>query len=93
MTTPGIFKIPIGNGLYISVEQNYEPYDREVFVGIVDENDAWLYNLAMIRQGHQFDQDGNVEWLGKIFNVWVNTCEHEPEDYTEFFEIDLSATL
>lgn len=34
MTNPESFKIPVGNGLYISVERNFAPNDREIFVGI-----------------------------------------------------------
>ena len=93
MTKPESFKIQVGNGLYISVERNFAPHDREVFVGIVDENDAWLHNIAMIRQGFEFDQNNDVKWLDKIFNVWVKGSDTCPEDYTDFFGIDLSATI
>lgn len=47
----------------------------------------------MIRQGFEFDQNNDVKWLDKIFNVWVNGSNTCPEDYTDFFGIDLSATI
>lgn len=47
-----VIKIPVGNGVNLAVEQGTdEGFKREVYVGLVNDNDMWIQDLAIVRQG------------------------------------------
>ena len=80
--------IPLGNGYRLIAERNVGDYGREIYIGIADENDRWLQDLALVRNAYTYD--GNtVVWDDRKFEVavWSNP---ESEDYTDHFEIPLN---
>lgn len=90
--TPTI-KIDLHNGYFLTAEQNMDPFERELFVGITDANGAWINNLAMIRNAFTFSEDGDTVWTEKEFDIWVNDSELCPEDYTHMHYVDLNELI
>ena len=79
-------EIPLGNGCKLVAERNVADYDREMFIGIVDENDSWLQDLAIVRSAYQNGDYGPI-WDDNKFEVMVY-AEPKSEDYTDCFEIE-----
>lgn len=83
-------EIKIGNGLRLVAEQNVQPYEREMFIGIIDENDQWIQDLVIVRNEYEHVtksvKDTEVKWNDNIFEVMVFGEEYN-EDYTDLFKI------
>lgn len=71
-----MLKIKLPNGLYLTAEEG--EYPGEMFIGISDENDRWLQDLAIIRYEPVFDNK---------MEVFVY-ADSEDDDYTDKFEIN-----
>ena len=77
--------IDIGGGLRLVAKQDSAPYDREICIGVTDENGEWLQELALVRNAFMFEDtlDGEwaVKWYEGLFDVLVwpeadsNYCE------------------
>lgn len=86
-----LIEIEIGGGLRLVAETGSDPdYDREICIGVVDENDTWLQDLAIVRNAYMYEDtpDGNwaVKWYEGLFEVCVFADEHN-EDYTNKYRI------
>lgn len=81
--------IPLQNGFSLVVEQNSAPdYSREIFIGIMDKNDTWYQDLAIVRNAYIYDNDWNVKWKDGEFEVLVYSDENN-EDFTHDFTIGM----
>lgn len=81
-------KIKLPNGLYLTAEKSSDPaYPYEIFVGITDENGAWIQDLVIIGHDYHFENDGGYKpvW-DEGLHVYVYGNEND-EDYTEEFNI------
>lgn len=86
-------EIEIGGGLKLVAEVNPDPdYEREIFIGITDENDVWLQDLAIVRNAYMYEDtpsgDWAVKWYEGLFDVCVFGNERS-EDYTEDYRIPM----
>ena len=87
--------IDIGGGLRLVAETGSDPdYDREIYIGVVDENDTWLQDLAIVRNSYMYedtpDGDWAVKWYEGLFDVLVYSDENN-EDFTHDFRIPFHA--
>ena len=79
-------KIKLPNNLYLTVENDPNLYGfHEVFVGITDENDRWLQDLAVVRDAYHYE-NGKVKLDNKI--AVLVYADSEDDDYTNEFTID-----
>jgi len=84
-------KIPLGNGLFLVAETSYEPYEKEICVGIRDGANNYVQDLAIIRPAYAYTDDpadGEIAWEQDLFDVLVYS-DKDSEDYTHVFEIEL----
>lgn len=85
-----MIKIPIGDGLNLVAEQGEDTcFPREIYVGIVNDNDMWIQDLAIIRQAYKLPSGDNdsVEYIDGKYQVLVYT-DKDTEDYTHKFNIE-----
>ena len=85
-----MIKIPIGNGVNLVAEQNAdEEFEREIYIGIVNDNDMWLQDLAVVRQAYKLPSGDNedAEYIDGKFQILVYAGK-DNEDYTHKFDID-----
>ena len=81
-----MMKIKLPNGLYLTAEQNTDPdYSYELFIGITDENDRWLQDIATVRNAYHYE-DGEVKWEDRMEALVYE--DEENEDYTHSFKIN-----
>lgn len=84
------FKIDIDleNGYKLVAQRNTDPlYDREIFVGVVDNNGVWDQDLAIVRNSYTIE-DGKPIWKEKQFDVIVYGDKNS-EDFTDDYSIGL----
>lgn len=80
--------IPLNNGYQLIAEQNTDPFDKEIFIGITDGNGAWWQDLAVIRSAYTYDDNGEIKWNDEEFDVLVYSDENN-EDFTHNYIIGL----
>ena len=85
-----MIKIPVGNGINIVAEQGTDSsFPREIYIGLVNDNDMWLQDLAIVRQAYNLssgDDDGG-EYIDGKYQVLVFS-DKDNEDYTHKFDIN-----
>ena len=83
-------EVNIGNGMKIVAEQNSDSsYDREIYIGIENDNGVWLQDLAIVRQDYMYvDDDPMPVWKDDAFEVLVYGNPNS-DDWTESFQIGL----
>lgn len=80
-------EIPVGNGFKIVAERNSDPgYDRELYVGIVDADGAWIQDLVCVQNEYRYKDDGQMDWVDGSFRVIV-WADPEQDDMTNEFVI------
>lgn len=85
-----MIKIPIGNGINIVAEQGIDSsFPREIYIGLVNDNDMWLQDLAIVRQAYKLSDGENdgVDYIDGKYQVLVY-ADKDNEDYTHKFDID-----
>ena len=81
--------IQLANGYKLVAEQNTDPnYSREVYIGILDNNDSWYQDLAIVRNAHEIDDGLNTVWYDDKFDIIVYS-DSNCEDYTHSFTVEL----
>lgn len=82
-------EIPVGNGLKIVAEQNSDPdYSRELYVGIVDADGAWIQDLVCVQNEYRYKPDGQMDWVDGLFRVMV-WSDPGQDDLTNEFVVPL----
>lgn len=85
-----MIKIPIGNGINIVAEQGTDSsFSREIYIGLVNDNDMWLQDLAIVRQAYKLSDGENdgADYIDGKYQVLVY-ADKDNEDYTHKFDID-----
>ena len=85
--------IPIANDFWLVAMQNKDdPYNKEIFIGIVDKSGVWHQDLAVVRNAYKYEKDKNgrdkVVWKDNEFDVLVYSDRNNP-DFTHDFTIGL----
>ena len=89
-------EIPLSGGLKLVAEQNADPnFSRELYVGIVDSDGAWIQDLVCVQNEYRYKEDGEIEydedkmrvmvWNGYRMHVmaWpVEPCDDITHDFT-----------
>lgn len=81
------FTIPLSNGYRIVSERNSGEFDKELYVGIEDENGSYIQDLAIVRPTYKF-KNNDVEFDADRFEILV-FGDAEQEDYTNSFIVPL----
>ena len=82
-------KIPLFNGFSLVAERNADPtYNREIFIGLVDDSGVWYQDLAIVRNAYGYDGGWNVLWEENLYEVLVYS-DKDNEDFTHDFTIGL----
>lgn len=83
-----MIKIPVGNGVNIVAEQSSDPnFTREIYIGLVNDNDMWLQDLAIVRQKYEVPKDECVvNYVDREYEVLVYS-DKDDEDFTHKFGI------
>lgn len=83
-----IMKIPLGNGINLVAEQGTDPnFSREIYIGLANDNDMWVQDLAIVRQKYKLIGDSEiVGYVDGEYQVLVYSDEND-EDYTHKFDI------
>lgn len=81
-------KIPVGNGAYLVAEAGCSDFPREIYIGLVNDNDMWLQDLAIVRQTYNLpsSDDENIRYVDGEYQVLV-FADKDNEDYTHKFDI------
>lgn len=81
--------IPLSNGYQLVAEQNTATeYNKEIFIGITDDNGVWYQDLAIVRNAYYLNDKWQVEWKDEEFDVLVYSNENN-EDFTHDFTVGL----
>lgn len=81
-----IIKIPLGNGINLVAEQGTDAnFKREIYIGLVNDNDMWVQDLAIVRQ--KYDIQESTRYIDGKYQVLVY-ADKDDEDYTNCFDID-----
>lgn len=81
-------EIQLPNGYKLVAEQNSDPqFDKEMFIGVVDANNVWVQDLAVIRNSYICSGD-RIEWKPEQFDVLVYG-DKDNEDFTNGFTVGL----
>ena len=81
------FIIPLSNGYNIVSERNSGEFNKELYVGIEDENGAYIQDLVIVRPTYKFKSD-NIVFDSDKFEILVFGDENI-EDYTNKFVVPL----
>ena len=84
-----VIKIPVGNGINIVAEQGTNSsFPREIYIGLVNDNDMWLQDLAIVRQSYNLPSgdDDVAEYIDGEYQVFVFS-DKDNEDCTHKFDI------
>ena len=82
-------EIPVSNGMKIVAEQNQDPaYDRELYIGIVDRDGAWIQDLVCVQNEYRYKPDGQMDWVDGSFRVMV-WSDPRQDDLTDEFVVPL----
>ena len=79
-------EIPLPNGDRIVVEGSGDMYP-EFYIGVVNKDDVWIQDLAIVRAKFDIEQEVNNMVVDDKFEVLVYEDEYS-EDYTRSFEIN-----
>ena len=77
-------KIPMRNGDSLVAEIGNNRDFNEIYVGIVNSNDEWVQDLAIVGQDYSIKDDLTVEQIDDSFRVHVYKDEYI-EDPTHSF--------
>lgn len=81
------FIIPLSNGYKIISERNTGEFDKELYVGIEDENGSYIQDLVVVRPTYKF-KNNEVEFDSDRFEILV-FGDAEKEDFTDCFTVPL----
>ena len=82
-------EIPMPNGCRLVAESSIDPcYPGEIYIGILDQNNVWWQDLAIVRGKSIDDKRGIATYDGKTYEVMVYGNAMQ-EDYTDKYEIPL----
>ena len=81
-----IIPLPSGNNLVVSQNRDQE-YEKEIFVGLVDNRGCWFQDLAVVRNAYDIDENFRVVWKKGQMEVLVYADKFD-EDYTHKFFIN-----
>lgn len=85
---PKRIEIKIGNGISLVAEQNTDPmFSKELFVGLVNDEGAWIQDLVIVKQKYNISKNNGVEFEDGKYEVFVYADENN-EDYTNCFDIE-----
>lgn len=88
LVNDGKIVVPLGNGFnLVAVKSEDEPYEKEIYIGIVQGDINWWQDLAVIRPSYSVIGD-DVVWRDDNYDVIVYTDEGS-EDYTHKFSVKL----
>ena len=82
------FSIPLANNYRLIAEQNSGEFDKEIFVGIEDENGRYVQDLAVIRPTYSCSNE-NIRFDSDKFEILV-FGDSGDEDYTDKFVVPLA---
>lgn len=81
--------IDLPNGLKLVAEQNNDPaFKNEIFIGVMKDDNVWYQDLAIVRNGYSYNNEGEVVWKDEEFDVLVY-ADRDSEDFTDDFAIGL----
>lgn len=84
---PQQITIPLGNGRKLIATRNTNPdYKNEIIVSVLDSDDVWLQDLAIIRPSYSIDENLEINWSNDKFDVLVYAA-NDTEDYPYEFVI------
>lgn len=81
-----IIPLPSGNNLVVSQNRDQE-YEKEIFIGLVDNRGCWFQDLAVVRNAYDIDENCRVVWKKGQMEVLVYADKFD-EDYTHKFFIN-----
>ena len=79
--------ILLSNGHKLVVDKSEYVFDKELCIGIEDENGHYIQDLAIVRPTYKIE-DNNVEFDSDKFEVLV-FADKDREDFTDKFVIPL----
>ena len=82
--------IDLGNGFRLVAERNSDPdYDREIMIGIMNDRDGWIQDLAIVRNYYTYDDATRTVWKSGLFEVLVYG-NPDVEDCSNCYRIPIS---
>ena len=81
--------VELPNGMKLVAECDKNSPWKEIYVGLVNKENVWCQDLAIIRGKYEYkdDGDGEVNTISDKYEVLVY-ADNGSEDYTHKFEID-----
>lgn len=79
--------VPLSNGYRLIAERNTGEFDKEIYVGIEQEDGKYFQDLAIIRPTYTFDEY-NVKFNSDSFEI-LAFGDADIEDYTHKFVVPL----
>ncbi len=79
-------EIPLNDGDRLVAEVNPNKPFREIFIGIVNQNDVWVQDLAVVGQDYEIEDDLSVKNVDNIYRIRLWTDERD-ENITHDFTV------
>ena len=93
MLQSGRIDIPLGHGLRLTaIPSDVPEFPMELYVGITDQKNAWLQDLAIVMKNYHYKPDGQIDYTDDAFKVFVYGDESS-DDYTNEFLVRLRDDL
>lgn len=83
-------EIRLPNSFRLVAERNPDAaFDRELYIGIVDDSGVWYQDLAIVRNAYEIDEMMNTVWKEDEFEILVYS-DKDDEDYTHAFRVEMN---